>query len=369
MSTTLFLEGSITQTWNGTVAPLRSNGLVNTYRNVLEQSCLQREENLNFLKPIGSGGQGVVFLSQRQGSDGFVLPVTVKVFSPERYESDDVYADAMSQLARVAARIADIQHDNLLDVHNWVSWQNIRMMEMEWVDGFDLSQLLCKEILEQIKKKASLARYTHLREVVITDGKVHPRLKPGVAIAIIRECLGALTALHGHGIVHGDIKPANIMLKRTGHAKIVDTGSAFERKSPPTIRTCTPAYAAPEVLEGGSITPQSDLASLGYVLIEMLSGTSPFDKSTNLQALLEAKRSLAQNLPNILPREVLSSEQLMSICRNLTASDPKRRFPSAEAADLNDEGAAVFQRQLVKINLASEYDHEIRQWLELLDEP
>ncbi len=79
----------------------------------------------------------------------------------------------------------------------------------------------------------------------------------------------ALAALHRENIVHGDIKPSNVMLKRTGNAKIIDIGSAFEMDNPPPIRTCTPFYAAPEVLDGGEMTPRSDLASLGYVLIEI----------------------------------------------------------------------------------------------------
>ena len=51
--------------------------------------------------------------------------------------------------------------------------------------------------------------------------------------------------------MHGDIKPSNIMVKRTGNAKIIDIGSAFEMDNRPPQRTCTPTYAAPEVLEGG----------------------------------------------------------------------------------------------------------------------
>ena len=57
----------------------------------------------------------------------------------------------------------------------------------------------------------------------------------------------------------------------------------------------------------------------------------------------------------------------MSFCRGLIAPDPMRRFPSAEAADLVKEGAASFQRQLIKGDLASEYENEIRVWLEELD--
>ena len=366
MSTTVFLEGNVTRVWNGK-HPLRqsSESLISGYRDILDRQCLRREESLKFLRPLGSGGQGVVYLSERLGCDSFALPIAVKVFSPEHYDNEAMYYQAMSQLARVAAKVAVIQHDNLLDVQNWVSHNGIRLMAMEWVDGFDLSQLLRKNILTRLKKNVTEERFQYVREVIVTEGPVHPRLKPGVAIAIIRECLGALSALHRHGIIHGDIKPSNIMLKRTGHAKIVDIGSAFEQDQP-AMQTCTPAYSAPEVLEGNIGTPQSDLASLGYVLIDMLSGAAMFDNAKDLQSLLEAKRNLHANLPDLLPKEVVSSELLMNICRTLIAPDPADRFPTAEAADLFKEGAADFHRQLIKGDLASEYDNEIRHWIEEL---
>ena len=123
------------------------------------------------------------------------------------------------------------------------------------------------------------------------------------------------------------------------------------------------------MLEGAECSARSDLASLGYVLIEMLSGSPPFAKQTGFRELLEAKRFLAQRLPRILPREVVCNELLMNFCRRLIAPDPARRFISAEAADLvKEEGAAAFHRQLIKGDLASEYDNEIRLWLEELPE-
>jgi serine/threonine-protein kinase len=337
--------------------------LLARYNGLLAEKRLAWTEHHRLLRLLGSGGQGVVYLTERRGTDNFTLPVALKIFSPERYEDERAYDEAMGRIAQVSAHVAQIQQDNLLDVHNWVDRSRIRLMEMEWVDGYDLRRLLSHKMLDSIRGRVSSRRWKYVNEVIVTAGPVQPRLKPGIAIAIVRDCLAALAALHRERIVHGDLKPSNIMIKRTGNAKIIDIGSAFEMDNAPPQRTCTPTYAAPEVLDAGECTPRSDLASLGYVLIEMLAGVPPFAGLTNYRDLLEAKRFLAQRLHHILPQEVVCSELLMNFCRCLVAPDPMRRFPSAEAADLLQEGAAGFHRQLIKGNLASEYDNEIRLWL------
>ena len=368
MSTTTFHAGNLTRTLGGDGARRCSEELLTRYRGFLDQERLSWTEHHRLIRPLGSGGQGVVYLSERRGTDSFTLPVALKIFSPERYSDDRAYDEAMGRIAQVAAQIAQIQQDNLLDVHNWVEHHRIRLMEMEWIDGYDLSRLLTRNMLDYVYRRVSTRRWNYINAVIVTTGPVMPRLKPGIAIAVIRDCLAALAALHRENIVHGDLKPSNIMLKRTGNAKIVDMGSAFALAHPPPMRTCTPLYAAPEILEGSEVSPRSDLASLGYVLVEMLSGVPPFDGRTTLRDLLEAKRFLAQRLPQILPEDVVCNELLMNFCRGLIAPDPMRRFPSAEAADLVNEGAASFHRQLVKGDLSSEYDNEIRLWLKELED-
>ncbi|NBW97240.1 MAG: serine/threonine protein kinase, partial [Planctomycetia bacterium] len=294
------------------------------------------------------------------------LPVALKIFSPERYESEVLYDEAMERIAKVSSRVAQIQHDNLLDVQNFVEQRRIRIMEMEWIDGYDLSRLLAPELLELTRESVKDDRWKYLNNVIVTAGPRQSRLKPGVAIAIVRECLAALAALHRDGVVHGDIKTSNIMVKRTGNAKIIDIGSALALDDMPVNRTCTPSYAAPEVLEGKENSPRSDLASLGYVLIEMLSGQPPFAGLQSYRDLLEAKRTLAQRLPQLLPADVTCNELLMNFCRGMIAADPAKRFPSAEDADLLKGGAASFHRQLIVGGLASEYENEIRAWLDEL---
>jgi serine/threonine-protein kinase len=341
--------------------------LLARYGEILEGGRLNWTEYHNLIRRLGAGGQGVVFLTARRGSDNFSLPVALKIFSPERYESEAHYDEAMARIAAVASRVAQIQQDNLLDVQNFVEQRRIRIMEMEWIDGYDLSRMLAPDLLDRTRASVGEDRWKYLNNVIVTAGPRQSRLKPGVAISIVRECLAALAALHREGIVHGDVKSSNIMIKRTGNAKIIDIGSALALDDMPPNRTCTPAYAAPEVLEGRENTPRSDLASLGYVLIEMLSGQPPFAGLQSYRDLLEAKRTLAHRLPHLLPTEVAVNELLMNFIRGMIATDPAKRFPSAEDADLVKEGAASFHRQLIVGGLASEYENEIRAWLEELE--
>jgi len=361
-STTAIFEKTITLADATQPSDGCSEELKNNYYELLDQQRVHWHEDIRFRNMLGQGGQGFVFLSDLRGSDGFFLPIAIKVFSPERFGSDMLYEDEMYNMAKITAKVASIQHDHLVMVYNWRSTNRIHFMSMEWVEGYDLSQLLKQEMLDYLLKTVSPSRWRHINNVVVTSGTMHPRVMPGIAIPIIRECLAALGALHRVGIVHGDIKPSNIMLKQTGTAKLIDIGSAFEIDKRPPNRPYTLAYAAPEVLEGKEATPQSDIASLGYVLIEMLSGRRLFSANSELNGI-EGRLLLANQLHRILPPMVATSEVLMRFCRSLIAPDPKKRFENAEAADLFKDGAADFQRQLVKGDLACESEPEIRNWL------
>jgi serine/threonine-protein kinase len=315
---------------------------------------------------LGAGGQGAVYLAHRLGADGFARPVALKVFSPEPYRDAEAYHEDMAGVSRVAARVARIQHDNVVDVLDFIDRAGVRVMEMEWLDGYDLHVLLSPALLQRSQEKLPTERWRDVNRVILEAGPVHSRLKPGIAIAVLRDCLAGLAALHRDGIVHGDLKPANILLKRAGNAKIIDIGSAVELRGAVSRRAWSPAYAAPEVMEGGDHTPRSDLASLGYVLVEMMAGHSPFEGLKTFAELAAAKATLEYRLPEMLPPEVARNELLLNLCRRLIAADPARRFASAQAADVGRKGAADFHRQLVKVDLASEYQHDIRAWLEQL---
>ena len=364
MMTTTLQDLNPTIAHDGTRQVEHDNELTSRYDELLANQRLSWTTHQRLNRLLGKGGQGVVYLSERRGADSFTLPIAVKIFSPARYPRAKDYELAMERIARVAARVALIQQDHLVYVHDFVDRNRVRMLSMEWVDGYDLRRVLCNETLAMIEHRVSARRWDYMNQVVVTQGVEQPRMKAGVAMAVVRDCLAALAALHREGVVHGDIKPANIMLKRTGASKLIDIGSAFEIDDPPTARTCTPRYAAPEVLEGGEASSRSDLASLGYCLLEMLAGKPLFTELTAYRDLLEAKRALPQHLEQLLPEEVTCNELLMAFCRGLISPDPMRRFPTAEEADLVDNGAAAFQRQLVRGDLAVEYTNEIRLLVE-----
>jgi serine/threonine-protein kinase len=340
--------------------------LLNEYEALLKYETVSWSAAYRKLRILGKGGQGIVYLGERQGTDLFRLPVALKIFSPESYRDVPSYLADMQRIGEICSRVALIQHDNLLDLHNFNEQNGIRVMVMEWVDGYDLRELMTQRVYDLSKTFLRPERWAYVHKVILCDGPVQPRFQPGVAIQILRECLAGLAALHREGIVHGDLKPGNIMVKRTGNAKIIDIGSAMDLDKASVRRMWSPAYAAPEVLKGGANTPQSDLASLGYVLIEMLAGRSPFDGMSDLKTLLAAKQDLDRRLKSLLPPDVSCNEMLLSLCQKLIAPDPEKRFRDAQAADLDRKGAADFHRQLVKGDLASEYEHDLRLWLEEL---
>ena len=365
MQSTTRYEPNPTITYNGNESGKTDSELLARYDALTKNRKVSWTGHHHMIRMLGKGGQGEVYLTEYRGTDGFTVPVAMKIFSPERYTDRRAYDESMTRVAKIASQVAVIQHDNLLDVQNFFERDRIRIMMMEWVDGYDLRQLTAPRCMDLLQENVSSRRWRYINEVIITDGPQHSRFKAGVAVAIVRECLAALAALHRHGIVHGDVKPANIMLKRSGHAKLIDMGSAFEYRYPPRDRECTPLYAAPEVLESYDASPRSDLASLGYVLIELLSGQNIFAGKDNVRDLLRAKRELPGRLDEVLPDDLASNELLMNLILGLIAPDPNRRFPNAEAAE-HDKGAAAFHRQLIMSNMATEYDNDIRLWLEEL---
>lgn len=341
---------------------LASELLINRFRELTSSSEVRWELRYRLLRRLGSGGQGIVFLADRKGAFGATFRLALKFFRPEGYSGSENYYAEMARLARVASNLARVQQDHLLDIFNVIELDGLHVLSMEWVDGYDLRELLKPRTLDQVRSNMKADRWDYVNDVIVTHAGEQLRLKPGVAIAIIRECLSGVGALHRNGIIHADLKPSNLMIKRTGNCKVIDFGSAFVLGDPPLRSTWTPRYAAVEVLEGAMHTPQADLASLGYMLYEMLSGEYPFVGLAGPE-LIEAKRTLPQRLPDLLPRDVARNDTLLSLIHGLIAPNPADRFVSAELADQAPQGAAQFEQELVRANLSSNYENEIRLWL------
>jgi len=106
MSTTIFLDGSATHTWGGHPVTRCSDESLGRYQQILDEQRLSWTAHHRLIRLLGSGGQGVVYLTERRGTDSFTLPVALKIFSPERYESERSYDEAMARMAEVAARVA-----------------------------------------------------------------------------------------------------------------------------------------------------------------------------------------------------------------------------------------------------------------------
>src|SRR5215470_17010339 len=129
MSTTV-LQGTRTLTYGGASATPQDSELYDHYLKLVSQPKLGWTEHLRLKRLLGTGGQGIVYLSERRGSDNFTLPVALKFFSPERFPDERTYRDAMERMAQVSSRVALIQHDNLLDVQNFIERRRIRILEM-----------------------------------------------------------------------------------------------------------------------------------------------------------------------------------------------------------------------------------------------
>ncbi|MEE2639787.1 MAG: protein kinase, partial [Planctomycetota bacterium] len=175
MHTTSIDRYTPTETLDGQVEFPTQNKLCSVYDRLLQQKKLSWTNHLHLRKRLGSGGQGVVYFSERKGADDFTLPVAIKIFSPERFENEKDYASAMKRVAQVTAAVARIQHDNLIDVQNFIERNEIRMLVMEWVDGIDLRKMLHPEILSRTRHRVSHKRWEYINRVIATGGQEQNR--------------------------------------------------------------------------------------------------------------------------------------------------------------------------------------------------
>jgi len=198
--------------------------------------------------------------------------------------------------ARVAARL---RHPNIVTTHDIVSSPQTSFIVMELVEGRTLQSLLADR----------------------------GRLPLAEAVTLLAQVAAALDHAHANGVVHRDVKPANVMVEPSGQVKVMDFGIAKPETGANLTATGallgTPSYMSPEQARGGKVDGRSDLFSLGCVLYECLTGVRPFGAESVTAILV---RILTEEPPPVdfeatgLPRAV---DEVLS--RSL-AKDPGRRF-------------------------------------------
>ena len=179
-------------------------------------------------------------------------PVAIKVL--HRNLAGD--AGFIERFRREARAAANLNHQNIVAVHDWGSVDGIYYMVMEYVAGLSVREILHAEGL----------------------------LAPAQAADVLEQTLAALQHAHRQGIVHRDVKPENLMVTRDGVVKVADFGLARAFADAQITEagnvTGTVQYLAPEQLQGEPADPRTDLYALGVVGFELLTGRLPFTGET-----------------------------------------------------------------------------------------
>lgn len=148
------------------------------------------------------------------------------------------------------------------------------------------------------------------------------------ALTLLRQAALALSELHQRGLVHCDVKPANLLLRSGGEVVLADFGLARRADSMSPAREGivfgTPCYAAPEHTEGGAVRPAADVYCLGAVFYEMLCGMPPFTGATALELQ-------CQHLMAAVPRLPLAVAWLQPLIDSMLEKDARQRLPDGDA--------------------------------------
>jgi len=250
---------------------------------------------------LGRGGMADVYKGFQPSLDRYVA---IKVLHPSMVEE----AEFVQRFQREAKNVARLRHPNIIQVFDYDNQGDIYYMVMEFLDGPTL-----KAALEEVHRR---------REEM-------PLL---VALRIVSDVGAALAYAHEMGVVHRDVKPANIMLDRSGRVILTDFGVAKMLTGTKVTVTGTvlgtPAYMSPEQGSGEPGDSRSDIYSLGVVLFELATGRLPYDADTPLAVLLKhahdplpIPRSVNPDIPESVERLILRS----------LAKDPADRYPTVQA--------------------------------------
>ena len=206
---------------------------------------------------LGKGGMGTVYKAHDRELDELVA---IKTLRHRALWADPLLLDRFKQEIRLARRIT---HANVLRTHDLGEWNGLKFLSMEFVEGQTLEQVLESEGI----------------------------LPTPVALRIAKQVCAGLAAAHEVGVIHGDIKPQNIIVEPAGGLKIMDFGSAHltdERGMTVTGTVIgTLGYMSPEQARGLPLNFRSDIYSTGIVLYEIFTGSLPFEGDSPLAVVLK----------------------------------------------------------------------------------
>lgn len=282
--------------------------------------------NYRVLSEVGRGGMAVVYKGYQPSLDRYVA---VKVMSPSLAKEDTF----LERFQREAASVARLRHHNIVQVFDYGVQSDISYMVMEFVDGDTL--------------KARLGRLDQSGE----------RLQPNDVVQLTRGIAAALDYAHAHGIVHRDVKPANVLLRTeeklaelTGaapfEAVLTDFGVARMYQGQQLTNTGatigTPDYMSPEQARGETAGAASDIYALGIVVFEMLTGELPFNADTPLAMLLKHMNAVP---PSILEKRPEIGPDVEWVLHKALAKYPEDRYQTA--GELATELALAFGKRTV----------------------
>jgi len=269
------------------------------------------------LEAMASGSMGIVYKAER-------VPVGKLVAIKFLHASFANDAEFLGRFERETRVMSKLTHPNCVSVVDFGVWDGSPYLVMEYVSGTTLRALID-----------------------------HGALPPKRALALIRQITAGLAHAHAQGIVHRDVKPANIMISEeigTGdHVRILDFGLARLRgavgrdATQTNVVVGTPNYMAPEqTVGGGLIDARTDIYAVGVVLFEMICGDRPFQADDTLALLGMHRAAPIPRLTDHVARDVQLPPGLQDIVDKAMAKSPGDRFQSAiELAEAIDDVASA----------------------------
>ncbi|MEA2480694.1 MAG: hypothetical protein QOJ07_2616, partial [Thermoleophilaceae bacterium] len=275
---------------------------------------------------VARGGMGVVYRATQLALD---RPVALKVIAPE-VADDPAFRARFGRESRLAA---SIDHANVIPVHEAGEAGGLLYITMRLVDGIDLGRMIAR------------------------DGP----LEPVRAAGVIGQVAAALDAAHARGLVHRDVKPANVLVAGDGHVYLTDFGlvKSIDSDSGPTQTgqvVGTVNYVAPEQIHGSAADARADVYALGCLTFQVLTGELPFARETPVATMWAHSHDPPPRIGEQRP-ELAAVDEVLA---RALAKDPADRFPSAGdlaralSASVAGEHVAAPERSVARGEAAGE---------------